>query len=80
MYARAWTAADSINARVRLSAENDRLQEERALLREERKRLGNYIFPRFCRTIMMAPSSIDRERVHHELELIEKGDQPPALA
>ena len=35
MYARAWTAADSINARVRLSAENDRLQEECALLREE---------------------------------------------
>mgnify|MGYP001816878414 CR=1 FL=1 len=34
VYARAW-AADSINARVRLSAENDRLQEERALLREE---------------------------------------------
>ena len=35
MYARAWTAADSINARVRLSAENDRLQEGCALLREE---------------------------------------------
>jgi len=35
VYARAWTAADSINARVRLSAENDRLQEECALLREE---------------------------------------------
>ena len=34
VYARAW-AADSINARVRLSAENDRLQEECALLREE---------------------------------------------
>ena len=34
VYARAW-AADSINARVRLSAENDRLREERALLREE---------------------------------------------
>ena len=33
--ARTWTAADSINARVRLSAENDRLQEECALLREE---------------------------------------------
>jgi len=35
VYARAWTAADSINARVRLSAENDRFQEECALLREE---------------------------------------------
>ena len=34
VYARAW-AADSINTRVRLSAENDRLQEECALLREE---------------------------------------------
>ena len=34
VYARAW-AADSINARVRLAAENDRLQEECALLREE---------------------------------------------
>ena len=34
VYARAW-AADSINARVRLSAEKDRLQEECALLREE---------------------------------------------
>ena len=34
VYARAW-AADSINARVRLSAENDRLQEACALLREE---------------------------------------------
>ncbi len=34
VYARAW-AADSINARVRLVAENDRLHEECALLREE---------------------------------------------
>jgi transposase InsO family protein len=34
VYARAW-AADSINARVRLAAENDQLQEECALLREE---------------------------------------------
>jgi len=34
VYARAW-AADSINARGRLSAENDRLQEECALLREK---------------------------------------------
>ena len=34
VYARAW-AADSINARVRLAAEKDRLQEECALLREE---------------------------------------------
>ena len=34
VYARAW-AADSINARVRLAAENDRLHEECALLREE---------------------------------------------
>ncbi len=34
VYARAW-AADSINARVRLAAENDWLQEECALLREE---------------------------------------------
>ena len=34
VYARAW-AADSINARVRLAAENDQLHEECALLREE---------------------------------------------
>jgi hypothetical protein len=34
VYARAW-AADSINARVRLAAENDRLYEECALLRGE---------------------------------------------
>jgi hypothetical protein len=34
VYARAW-AADSINPRVRLAAENDRLHEECALLREE---------------------------------------------
>jgi hypothetical protein len=34
VYARAW-AADSINARVRLAAENDRLHEVCALLREE---------------------------------------------
>ena len=34
VYARAW-AADSINARVRLAANNDRLREESALLRED---------------------------------------------
>ena len=34
VYARAW-AADSINARVRLAAENDQLNERCALLREE---------------------------------------------
>ena len=34
VYARAW-AADSINARMRLATENDRLHEECALLREE---------------------------------------------
>ncbi len=34
VYARVW-AADSINARVRLAAENDRLHEDCALLREE---------------------------------------------
>ena len=34
VHARAW-AADSINARVRLATENDRLHEECALLREE---------------------------------------------
>jgi len=34
VYARAW-AADSINARVRLAAENNRLQEACDLLREE---------------------------------------------
>jgi hypothetical protein len=34
VYARAWSA-DSINARVRLAAEADRLHEECAVLREE---------------------------------------------
>ena len=34
VYARAW-AADSINARVRFAAENDRLHQECALLHEE---------------------------------------------
>ena len=34
VYARAW-AADSINARVRLASENDRLHQACALLREE---------------------------------------------
>ena len=34
VFARSW-AADSVNARVRLAAENDRLHEECALLREE---------------------------------------------
>ncbi len=34
VYARAW-AGDSINARVRLAADNNRLREECALLREE---------------------------------------------
>ena len=33
-YTRGW-AADSVNARIRLKAENDRLQGEAALLREE---------------------------------------------
>ena len=42
VYARAW-AADSINARVRLATENDRLEEERALLREELRIKGTRI-------------------------------------
>ena len=45
-----------------------------------RKRLRNYIFPRFFITLMMTPSLIDIDRVHHDFELIEKSDQPPALA
>ena len=39
VYARAW-AADSINARVRLAAENNRLHEECALRRERAPRQG----------------------------------------
>ena len=29
---------------------------------------------------MISPSYIETQGVHHECELIEKGDQPPALA
>ena len=46
VYARAW-AADSINARVRLAAENDRLHQECALLREE-LRLKDPLWRRSC--------------------------------
>ena len=44
------------------------------------KRLGNYIFPSLCGILMMSPSYINAQGVHHESELIEKSDQPPALA
>ncbi len=51
VYARAW-AADSINARVRLAADNDRLIEECAQLRKERRIKG---FPRRAHRVSTAP-------------------------
>ena len=44
------------------------------------KRIGNYIFSRLCVFVMMSPSYIDTQRMHHETEDIEKRDQSPALA
>jgi len=55
VYARAW-AADSINARVRLSAENHRRQEECVLLREEHR-------IKDARTAQIAP----QRRPHYNL-------------
>ncbi len=44
------------------------------------KRLANYIFSSLYRVLMMNPSYIDRQGIHHGTELIEKRSQPPALA
>ena len=43
-------------------------------------RLGKYLFPTLFELRMMTPSYIDGKGLHHECELIEKRDQPPALA
>ena len=45
-----------------------------------RKRLANYIFSGLRRLFMMIPPYINRQGLHHESELIEKRDGPPALA
>jgi hypothetical protein len=49
-------------------------------VQEYGKRLASYIYPALTVTVMMPPSSTDILRVHHESELIEKGNQPPTLA
>jgi transcriptional regulator with XRE-family HTH domain len=63
VYARAW-AADSINARVQLSAENDRLQEECALLREELR-------IKDARTAQMAPQRRPHYPIHERMAILE---------
>jgi transposase InsO family protein len=63
VYARAW-AADSINARVRLAAENDRLHEECALLREE-LRLKD------ARTAQIAPQRRPHYNPHERMAILE---------
>ena len=63
VYARAW-AADSINARVRLAAENDRLQEECALLREELR-------IKDARTAQIAPQRRPHYPVHERMAILE---------
>ena len=63
VYARAW-AADSINARVRLAAENDRLHEECARLREE-LRLKD------ARTTQIAPQRRPHYNPHERMAILE---------
>ena len=63
VYARAW-AADSINARVRLSAENDRLQEECALLRVELR-------VKDARTAQIAPQRRPHYPGHERMAILE---------
>jgi transposase-like protein len=43
------------------------------------KRPANYIFPRLYEATMMTPHYNELLRVHHDIEPIEKSDQPPAL-
>ncbi|MDH3282589.1 MAG: DDE-type integrase/transposase/recombinase [Gammaproteobacteria bacterium] len=63
VYARAW-AADSINARVRLAAENDRLHEECALLREELR-------IKDTRTAQLAPQRRPHYGPHERMAILE---------
>ncbi len=63
VYARAW-AADSINARVRLAAENDQLYEECALLREE-LRLKD------ARVAQLPPQRRPHYRPHERMAILE---------
>ncbi len=63
VYARAW-AADSINARVRLAAENDRFHEECALLREELR-------IKDARTGQIAPQRCSHYPVHERMAILE---------
>ena len=63
VYARAW-AADSVNARVRLSAENDGFQEECALLREELR-------IKDARTAQIAPQRRPHYPRHERMAILE---------
>jgi hypothetical protein len=45
-----------------------------------RIRLGKYLFHPLFDFRMMPPIYIDEKGLHHESELIEKRNQPPALA
>ena len=63
VYARA-RAADSINARVRLAAQNDRLHEECALLREELR-------IKDARTAQIAPQRRPHYPVHERMAILE---------
>jgi transposase-like protein len=63
VHARAW-AADSINARVRLAAENDRLQAECALLREELR-------IKDARTAQITPQRRPHYPVHERMAILE---------
>ena len=48
--------------------------------RELCKRLANYIYPTLMSTVKMKPSSIEPQRVHHGIGLIQTIGQSPALA
>jgi len=63
VYARAW-AADSINARVRLAAENDQLHETCALLREELR-------IKDTRIAQIAPKPRPHSRPHERMAILE---------
>ena len=49
------------------------------VIQYESKRPANYIFPRLYEATMMTPHYNELLRVHHDIEPIEKSDQPPAL-
>ncbi|MEN8686945.1 MAG: helix-turn-helix domain-containing protein, partial [Desulfuromonadales bacterium] len=49
------------------------------ILRMNRKRLANCIYPGPAGVVMMSSPSTDIPRAHHEFKLIQKRSQPPAL-